>query len=202
MKPWNSFRLFVLLILLPQSLQPAGPYVQHNLVSDQPGMADYTDPSLVNPWGIATTATSPFWISDNRTGLSTLYNSAGVPIALKVIVPAAAGGSSPGRPTGVVFSSSGFEVAPGRAASFIFATEDGTISGWNSNVDSTHAIIKIDNSRAGVVYKGLAIANTPSGPQLYAPNFNAGTVDVLDGDRKSTRLNSSHSRASRMPSSA
>ncbi len=174
--------------LLPQVMLPANVYIQHNLVADTAGVADNTDPGMVNPWGLATSATSPFWVSDQRTGLSTIYNSAGVPSALKVAVPAAPGSSSTGRPTGIVANSSGFELAPGRASSFIFSTEDGTISGWNSAVDSTHAVIKVDNSSSGAVYKGLAIGAPPSGPMLYAANFYAGTIDVFDTNFKPVSL--------------
>src|SRR6059058_6433574 len=71
-------------------------YAQHNLVSDVPGLADHTDPNLLNPWGIAFSATSPFWISDNHSGLSTLYNSSGTPQTLVVNIPPPAGGTTPG----------------------------------------------------------------------------------------------------------
>ncbi|HLJ13050.1 MAG TPA: TIGR03118 family protein [Bryobacteraceae bacterium] len=162
---------------------PSRAFIQHNLVSDIPDLADNTDPALVNPWGICTSATSPFWLSDNRVGLSTLYNSLGVPSALRVLVPAAAGSSAIGTPTGCVFNSTGgFALASGANASFIFATQDGTISGWNSGVNANQAVIKVNNSASGAVYDGLAIAAGPSGPLLYAANFHAGTIDVFDTD--------------------
>src|SRR5438874_8218093 len=116
-------------------------YQQTNLVSDLPSMATNTDtncggfeaaPCLANPWGIVASGTSPFWISDNHTGFSTLYNGAGTQIPLVVTIPPPTGGSSPASPTGIVFNSTTeFAVSEGAnsgAALFIFDTEDGTIS--------------------------------------------------------------------------
>src|SRR5690349_5319089 len=77
-------------------------FVQTNLVSDIPGLAAHTDPNLVNPWGIAFSPTSPFWISDNHTGLSTLYNGGGTPLGLVVTIPPPSGGAPPAAPTGAV----------------------------------------------------------------------------------------------------
>lgn len=156
-------------------------YQQHNLVSDVPGQSDFLDPSLVNAWGLAASSGSPWWVSDNGTGRSTLYNgNTGVKQALTVSVPT--------RPTGVVFNTgTGFVVASGSAsgrALFLFATEDGTIAGWNPGVPaagSTDAQVGVDNSSSGAIYKGLAIATTAAGDRLYATNFHAGTVDVFDG---------------------
>ena len=160
---------------------PSRFYEQHNLVSDGAVPADIVDPALVNAWGLVASATSPWWAADNATGFSTLYNgNTGAKIALTVSVP--------GAPTGIVFNGgAGFVVASGAAqgpARFIFASEDGTISGWNPAVPppptSTHAQVAVDNSASGAVYKGLAIAVTSVGDRLYATNFHAGTVDVFD----------------------
>src|SRR5438309_2116506 len=162
-------------------------YIQHNLVSDIPGLANHTDPNLANPWGIASSATSPFWVSDNHTGVSTLYNSTGTPLALIVTVPPPSGGIPPSAPTGVVFNAtSDFQVAgPGTAAHFIFATEDGTIAGWNSG---TNAILEVDNSAAGAVYKGIALGNNGISNFLYAANFHSGAIDVFNGSFAPTTL--------------
>ncbi|MEO7145244.1 MAG: TIGR03118 family protein [Bryobacteraceae bacterium] len=166
-------------VLSAQAPKPA--FIQHNLVSDVPDLADNTDPGLVNPWGICTSATSPFWLADTGSGLSTLYNSVGVPSALKVVVPSAAG-TGTGKPTGCVFNgASAFPVAPGHNASFIFSTIDGTISGWSSPVDATHSIIVVNNT-GSAAYFGLAEANAPNGPELYAPNFMTGSIDVFDAN--------------------
>jgi uncharacterized protein (TIGR03118 family) len=153
-------------------------YAQTNLVSNIPGLAAFTDPDLQNPWGISFSNTSPFWISDNGTGLSTLYNGNGVKSALVVSIPLPAGGLS--APTGQVFNSAGaFQLSNGSNASFLFATENGTIAGWNGAAGNT-ALTMIDNSQ-NASYKGLAIAGSGASARLYAANFRTGTVDVWDG---------------------
>jgi uncharacterized protein (TIGR03118 family) len=163
---------------------------QTNLVSDIPGFAAVTDPHLVNAWGITYPPTGPFWISDNGTGLTTLYNSVGqpFPILSPIVVAIAPPAGSPvgtlATPTGTVFNgTNGFVVAEGLLsgpARFIFATEDGTISGWNPAVDATHTIFGADNSASGAVYKGLALGSNSAGDFLFATNFHDGTVDVFD----------------------
>jgi uncharacterized protein (TIGR03118 family) len=155
-------------------------YLQTNLVSDVPGFAAATDPALINPWGLSRSATSPWWVADNGTGLSTLYNGAGAAQALIVGVPPAGGQEPPSAPTGTVFSgSTDFQVGPGQPARFLFSTEDGTIAGWNPAAGATAAITKVDNS-GHAVYKGLALAQVAGANYLYAANFFAGTVDVFD----------------------
>jgi len=154
-------------------------YVQHNLVSDVPGLADVTDPNLVDPWGISMSATSPFWVSDAGKSRSTLYNGAGTITAVVVAIPAGSKGPANASVTGQVNNNTAaFILANGTKASFIFATEDGTISAWNSG---TAASIFVDNSGAGAVYLGLAIGTSDKGPVLYAPNFKTGAIDVFDG---------------------
>jgi uncharacterized protein (TIGR03118 family) len=172
-------------------------------------LAKFFDPNLVNPWGVGESATSPFWVADNGSGQSTLYNTAGTPLALVVSIPTPGDplGTS-GAPTGLVFNTSTdpneFKIsgvtsanAPTSArAVFLFATEDGTILGWNPGVNpkgfnpakaGTYAIIAVDNSAKpnaanGAVYKGLAIAKDSSSGEtfLYATNFRGGTVDVFN----------------------
>jgi uncharacterized protein (TIGR03118 family) len=167
-------------------------FIQTNLVSDGFVPAAHVDPNLVNPWGIALSATSPFWISDNGTGLTTLYDGAG---NLRVI----AGHSSitiatpldqttPATPTGDVsnIAGTGFDITSGGATAssrFIFATEDGTISGWSPSVNGgATTVLAVDHSDDGAVYKGLAIGTDADGTFLYATNFRNGTVDVFDSD--------------------
>jgi uncharacterized protein (TIGR03118 family) len=151
-------------------------YVQNNLVSDLPGVAAFQDPALVNPWGIVAGPTTPFWISDNGTGLSTLYNGSGTKIPLTVTVPAPLGVSGPSAPTGIVFNS-----GPSFAGShFIFATEDGTISAWSGGTSATLAA----PGATGSVYKGLAT----SGNLLYATNFGLDRVDVFDSNFNATTV--------------
>jgi uncharacterized protein (TIGR03118 family) len=129
----------------------------------------------------------PFWISSNGTGTIAVYNGQGVPFPgqnpIVVTVPPAQGKTAPSAPTGQIFNSFGaFPLTPSAMAVFIFATEDGTISGWSPQVDPTNAILKIDNSTTLAVYKGLAAANGPGGARLYAANFHAGTIDVFDSN--------------------
>jgi uncharacterized protein (TIGR03118 family) len=190
----------VLLMLAAQTLPAATGYYKHNLVSDQPGVADFTDPNLVNAWGLATSATSPFWVCDAGTGLSTVYAASNTPGAglgtpnatLKPTVPGA-GGSLKGTCTGIVANTAttSFNISTTasptlRPASFIFDTEDGTISAWANGVDPAHAILVVDNSKTAV-YKGLAIVATPAA-QLYAANFRTGTIDVFDSSFKPVAL--------------
>jgi uncharacterized protein (TIGR03118 family) len=161
-------------------------YLVHNLVSDLPGMADHVDPNLVNPWGNGFSGTSPFWIGNNGTGTSTLYGTNGIANTLVVTVPGPGTSTQPGAVTGVVFNSASpaFVItSTTKAASFIFCTEDGTISGWNSSVPKgTQGQIMVDNSASGAVYKGCALGTVGTTPMLYATNFNAGTIDVWDGN--------------------
>ncbi len=172
----------------PSALQgQGGLYAQRNLVSDVPGLAERVDPNLVNGWGIVRAPATPWWVSNNGTGTSTLYDGDGVPRALVVAVTGA--GGQPAAPTGVVFNgTTAFVVSAGgasAAARFLFASEDGTLSGWNPGVPppatSTRTVVAVDNSASGAIYKGLALASTPAGPRLYAANFQSGTVEVYDG---------------------
>ncbi len=153
-------------------------YTQHNLVSDGAVPADLVDPNMVNAWGLVSAPTSPWWISDNGTGRSTLYNVGTGTIPLIVTVPGA--GGQQGTPTGVVFNGgAGFVVNNGAGTSparFIFASEDGTISAFRG----VPVVIVVDNSASGAVYKGIAIDSSTAGNILYATNFHAGTVDVFD----------------------
>jgi uncharacterized protein (TIGR03118 family) len=155
-------------------------YVERKLVSDIPGLAEQTDPNLLNPWGIAFSPTSPFWIADNHAGVSTLYNGSGQALSLVVTIPPPAGGTPPAAPTGVVFNNTpDFLLGPGLPARFIFATEDGTIAAWNSG---STAVLKADNSASGAIYKGLALGSSGGSNYLYAANFHAGQVDVFDAN--------------------
>ena len=162
--------------------QELNSYVPHNLVSDVRGLAEHFDPNLVNPWGVALSPTSPFWVSDNGAGVSTLYNGQGEAQPLVVTIPPPGGGTPPSAPTGQVFHGAvaGFEIAAGKPAIFLFATEGGTIAGWNPAVNPTNAITKVDRSTAMAIYKGLALATASNGDHLYAANFHAGAVEVFD----------------------
>jgi uncharacterized protein (TIGR03118 family) len=192
--------------------------LQTNLVSDLAGVAQAQDPQLKNPWGISEGPGGPFWISDNNAGVSTLYNTAGVKQGLVVDIPAPGDLTGfTGTPTGTVFNDSagGFKLsgvdktgAPATPAPavFLFATEDGTIVGWNPGINPAgidlktagkHGIIAVDNSAIptaadGAVYKGLTLATSQNGPivpgtsntqsLLYAANFRSGKIDVFGTD--------------------
>lgn len=171
------------MILISFSVANAQSYKLTYLTADEAGKAAHTDPNLINPWGISFSPSGPFWVSDNVTGLSTLYDTNGVPQSLVVKIPAHSGGT--GSPTGTVFnSSSDFVVTEGAnsgPALFLFNTLDGTISGWAPSVDSANAIIGVDKAAQGAIYSGMEIANNGSGNFLYSTNFFSGKVDVYDG---------------------
>lgn len=173
----HEFRLLVLpaaFCLLVAPLRSQAQYNQQNLVSDQPGVALTTDPDLKNAWGISSAPGGPLWISDNGTGLATLYTGAGQKLGLTVTIPPPSGGAPPAAPTGQVFNGVSSDFG---GSHFIFATEDGTLSAWTSG---TSAVLKVDNSASGAVYKGLALAGNGSVNRLYASNFNSGNIDVFD----------------------
>jgi uncharacterized protein (TIGR03118 family) len=154
--------------------QQAG-YSQTNLVSNIGGVATTTDPQLLNPWGISFLSGQDFWIANNNSGTSTLYDATGNKNALIVNLPGAThnpnGNCSPGCPTGTVSNGNCIYFGGG---SFIFDTEDGLILNWTG---ATSAVIAFDNSASGAVYKGLASLN---GTFLLAANFNSGKIDVYD----------------------
>lgn len=173
-------------------------YSRVNLVADKAGLVDGSSPAgtidakLGNAWGIAFSPTGPFWIADNHTGFTTLYDGAGATQPLTVTIPSPAGGTPPAAPTGMVYngataygSSTAFNVSSGSqsgSSSFLFATEDGTLSGWNATVNPTQAILAVDRSGTGAVYKGLAQGNSGGASFLYATNFNAGMVEMFDSN--------------------
>lgn len=167
-------------------------YSQVNLVANTSGVAPVTDPRLVNPWGLSRASGSPWWISDEGAGLSTLYNGAGAINPLVVTIPKADPNNRTfptGTPTGTISNSSptDFLLPTGAPAAFLFATIDGTISAWNPNVGvapgsappSTNAVIVVRNTD-GSSYTGLTSATINGKRFLYAANFNKGTVDVYD----------------------
>jgi uncharacterized protein (TIGR03118 family) len=163
-----------LAVVAPLSAAKPTQFTVNPLVSDQPGVAPVTDPDLVNAWGLTSSATSPWWVSDNGTDKSTLYRgSDGAKQALVVSVP--------GGPTGTVFNpTSGFVLPTGGKALFLFDGEDGIIRGWNGAQGTTAIVVK-DRSDVDAIYKGLAIADTSNGPRLYAADFHNARIDVLDG---------------------
>jgi uncharacterized protein (TIGR03118 family) len=155
-------------------------YSLRNLDSNQVGGAKFGDPLQVNGWGLAYGSGGPFWVSDQGSGWSTLYNGEGVKQGLEVLIPSASG-AGPGQPTGIVANaSSDFQIG-GWPTFFLFATLDGTISGWAPQTNFNDAVIAVNNSAAGASYTGLAITNRPSGNLIYAANLVKNVVEVYDG---------------------
>src|SRR5436190_22190507 len=148
-------------------------YVVHNLVADQSGRADQTDPNVVNAWGLAALPTGPWWIADNGTDTATVVDASGAPFPPPPATPLAVQVNS--APTGEVANAgSGFVVSNGvasDAAKFIFDTEEGKILGWSPIVSPTSAVLAADRSNVGAIYKGLAIASTATGGRLFAADF-------------------------------
>jgi uncharacterized protein (TIGR03118 family) len=185
----------IALIAAARAGDPKNAYVETDLVSDQSG-PPHKDPNLKNAWGVAFSPDgSPFWIADNNSGKSTLYDGTGaiVPLVVTIPCPKKAGAGSgcpagPAAPTGIVFNTSSGFIVPGTGspAAFIFDTEDGTISAWNGG---TKAVLVVDNATKpnatlGAVYKGLALAVNETGPRLFATNFRAAKVEVYGTDFK------------------
>ncbi|RZF24352.1 TIGR03118 family protein [Paraburkholderia sp. UYCP14C] len=180
-------------------------YVVTPLVSNVAGAAPKVDGVLQNAWGIAfSPAGSPFWINDNATGCSTLYDGEGTKVTtLQVAIPLPGNvipagtchpvlptnppNPTPAAPTGIVWNSSSAFLVPGTRtpAVFIFATEDGTISAWAGGVNpANNAVIAVDNSAnpsaaSGAVYKGLVFGVNAQGGFLFATNFRSGRIDVF-----------------------
>src|SRR5438876_4826993 len=142
----------------------ADTYSSTNFQSDLPGLAAHVDPNLVNPWGMAVSSGGTIWVSDNGTGVSTLYGQDGTAASLVVTIPTSARNKDGGNPTGVVFNSTAFfkvtKNGNSQPSRFIFVNEDGTISGWNPTLDPTNAIVVL-RGKGDVVYKGatLGMAN-------------------------------------------
>jgi uncharacterized protein (TIGR03118 family) len=154
-------------------------YKLTNLTSNQSGKAKHQDPLLINAWGLVYGPSTPFWVSDEGDGWSTLYNAAGVPQSLQVIVPPASG-SGPGMPTGLVYNGSSEFKIDTWTSFFLFATMDGTIQGW-SDFDPGTALIAVNNSTNKDSYTGLAITSKTSGNFLYAADMFHNKIDVYDG---------------------
>jgi uncharacterized protein (TIGR03118 family) len=167
-------------------------YVQENLVSDisQPANADGTtvtiDPNLKNSWGLARGASSPWWVNNEGTGTSTLYTGAGITVPLVVTVPNAEGATGPSSPTGIIFNgTSDFALAANNPAAFIFATKNGTISGWGPPATpiaagQSTAINKVDESKQDAVFMGLTWVERDGNHFLIVTNFSQNRIEFFD----------------------
>ena len=180
------------LLRLEDRSTPSTSYLVTNLVSDQPGVALITDPKLVNPWGIAESSASPFWVSNNGTASATLYQGdsptrpAFTKNPLEVSIPSADPAGA--TPTGQVFNgSSDFKVPSGptttAAARFIFASQTGEIAGWNGGTQAKVAV-----TVPGASFTGLAIGSVGTANYLYAADFGHHTIDVFNGQYQPTTL--------------
>ncbi len=216
-RSWKFLSVFALSLFSLPAVTQAQHYKQTNLVSDIQGMAPVFDRNLKNPWGLTRSSTSPFWVGNNNSGTSTLYDGQGNPFPPKqnggpLVVTVPPPGFAPGTqsaPTGVVFNGSptDFLLAPGKQAIFIFATEDGTISGWNPGVNPptsvTNAILKVDNSDKGsangAVYKGATSAEISGNKFLYVTNFRSAKVEVYDTNFKRVLLDDDAFEAEDIP---
>jgi len=160
-----------------------------NLQSDIHGVAELTDQNVVNPWGIAHSASETIYVVNNGTGVATEYFEDGTPAPSFanphiIMIPRSAGNTEGANPTGVVWNStSSFGVSNGTntlPAKLIFVSEDGMISGWNPNLNNTHAFRAVDRGAAGAIFKGAAIGVANNHNFIYATNFHAGTVETYN----------------------
>jgi uncharacterized protein (TIGR03118 family) len=170
----TTFAFAVAMGLTVPGVSMADSFSQTNLVSDVPGLAKTTDPNLKNAWGVSFAPTSPFWISNQGSGNTTLYDGAGNIVPLVVTIP---GGGPPSGPTGQVFNGTpGFVLPNGNTAVFIFDTLNGTIAGWNGGAGTTAVQVA---SSAGAIFTGLALGNAGGANYLYAAD-NTGQIRVFD----------------------
>ena len=166
----------------------ADTYSWTNFQSDIAGVAQHVDPNLVNPWGMSVSPSGTIWVSDNGTGVSTLYHQDGTAVSLVVTIPTAARNRDVGNPTGQVFNGTAFfqvtKNGNSAPAFFIFVSEDGSISGWNPTLDATHAIIAVDNgTNRGVnraIYKGATLGVANGHNFLYVTDFHTSKVETYD----------------------
>lgn len=174
----TAVTIWLALVLMFVSSTALAQYTSTKLTSNQSG-AKHMDGLLQNAWGLAYAPSSPFWVSDENDGWSTLYNGAGVPQSLQVVVPPANGTGS-GSPTGLVYNgSSEFKIDTWTSV-FLFATLDGTIQGW-SQFNPSSTLIGVNNSANKASYTGLAITSKTSGNFIYAADTVNNIVDVYDG---------------------
>jgi uncharacterized protein (TIGR03118 family) len=185
---------------LPAAAQTAGTYTVTNLVSDGSVAATITDPNFINPWGVTN---STFWINTQATGFDYVVSAANFPpftppatpaFAFKISIPAATGGSTAtGSPTGAASTgaATGFILPNGTKATFLFASLDGVITGWNSKLGTAGAVAQVvaNNNAAGAVYTGLALITNSTGSFLLASNFGKGAdIEVYDSTFAAAKL--------------
>ena len=178
----------VLLLVVASNSALASSYVQTDLVSDISGLAVNTDPNLRNPWGMAFAPTSPVWVSDQVTGVATLYNGTGTPQALVVTIPS--GAVPPQGPTGTIFNGTqSFQLPNGAPALFLFSTLNGQTAGWNpsSSTTAVTAFTAVDGAR----YTGLTSGTVGANNFLYAADLHGQKIDVFASSFAKTNLGGS-----------
>ena len=224
---FKSLKFFTLLAVglavLPVATK-AQHYTQTNLVSDVAGQAPLQDKNLLNAWGlVASPNGSPWWVSNNAGGTSTLYsistNSTGGLVATLIPInpppnefvtipnaPVETTPPPPGSPTGVMFngSTTDFLLAPEKPALFIFVTEDGTVQGWSPKVNHASAVIIPDHSQIPdaaneAVYKGSTIVEIDGHKFILAANFRSGKIDIFDTNFKHVRFSEDAFDDDRLP---
>jgi uncharacterized protein (TIGR03118 family) len=182
---YQAFRhnfLTAALLVLALSLVSSLALAQYTATTLVKNTGKKGDKQLINPWGLVYGPGGPFWLSDQGSGLSTLYDGNGVKQSLVVSIPPSSG-TGLGSPTGIVYNGSPEFQIRNWTSAFLFCTLDGTISGW-SHFDPSTALIGVNNSASGAVYTGLAVTNKPSGNLLYAADFAGNKVDVYNGTFK------------------
>jgi uncharacterized protein (TIGR03118 family) len=151
-----------------------------NLTADVPGLAANTDPNLIGPVGLSRGIIGKWWVPNSGSATSTLYDGNGVASALIVSLPQVPGSSTPTRATGTVFTgNAGFNVTPGNPALFMFVTLDGTILGWNPNVDLFNAVVLV-NRQGKASYTGMTTAEIGASHYLYAVNALTANIEIFD----------------------
>lgn len=176
---WQGLLVAALASACAGNQQELRVYEQTNLLSDRPRVAEHVEPDLINPWGIAYGPDTAFWIANAGSATSVVVDARGELVGPRKIETQAA-------PTGIVYNSSGgFEIYAGAASgpsTFLYATEEGQILGWNHQVDAEHTVVAVDESAAGAGYTGLAMARFGTRSLLYAADFHQGEIDVYDED--------------------
>src|SRR2546430_8896673 len=165
-----------------------------NLEGDIPGVAEITDQNVINPWGIAVAASGTIFGGDNGAGVATAYFQDGTPAPnfsnpLVITIPSSATNSDGANPTGTAWNTTSvFKVSNGTnslPAKLIFVSEDGTISGWNPNLNNTQAFKAVDNGPSDAVYKGATLGVANSQNYLYVTNFHSHQVETYNGSFRS-----------------
>jgi uncharacterized protein (TIGR03118 family) len=195
MKPSRTSLKTVLLAFTALSLSAAlvragsSGFIWRNLQSDIAGVARRVDPNLINPWGMALSPFNTIWVNDNGTGVATAYFSDGSPAPnstnpLVVTIPASATNTEGANPTGIVANNTPFfkvtKSGNSQPSRFIFVSEDGSISGWNPQLDNTNAILAVDNGASDAIYKGATLGVASGHNFLYVTNFHSAHVEMYD----------------------